>query len=189
MNVLLHICCAPCALFPVNQIRKSGNQVTGFFYNPNIHPFAEYSARREALERYSASSGLEVIFGDYDIENYFRNVIYDEGSPQDRCPACWWLRLQKTAAVALQNGFGSITTTLLGSPYQEHETIKNALAKICEETSLHCYYEDFRVGFRDAHALAHQEGIYCQKYCGCLFSEREWHVRTSQRSKAKSALR
>ena len=41
MKTLLHICCAPCANQPIEVLRTDGFEVTGFWYNPNIHPFRE----------------------------------------------------------------------------------------------------------------------------------------------------
>jgi len=41
-KVLLHICCGPCATYPVPWLREHGYNVMGYFYNPNIHPFTEY---------------------------------------------------------------------------------------------------------------------------------------------------
>jgi predicted adenine nucleotide alpha hydrolase (AANH) superfamily ATPase len=42
-----------------------------------------------------------------------------------------------------------------------------------EEENINFYYEDFRPGFRKAHDEAKSKGIYCQKYCGCMYSEKE----------------
>ena len=39
MNTLLHICCAPCANQCIDVLRTDGCAVTGYWYNPNIHPF------------------------------------------------------------------------------------------------------------------------------------------------------
>lgn len=38
MNTLLHICCAPCANQCIEVLRADGYDVTGLWYNPNIHP-------------------------------------------------------------------------------------------------------------------------------------------------------
>ena len=42
MKTLLHICCAPCANQCIEVLRTDHFEVTGFWYNPNIHPFTEY---------------------------------------------------------------------------------------------------------------------------------------------------
>ena len=46
MKLLMHICCAPCANLPIDVLRADGIDLTGYWYNPNIHPFTEYRARR-----------------------------------------------------------------------------------------------------------------------------------------------
>ena len=48
MKLLMHICCAPCANLPIDVLRADGIDLTGYWYNPNIHPFTEYRARRNA---------------------------------------------------------------------------------------------------------------------------------------------
>ena len=123
MNILLHICCAPCSIFPIEAVRAEGHKITGFFYNPNIHPYSEYLKRKNEVEKYSQEAGLDVIFSDYDMEKFFQHTVYNE-APKTRCAVCWWLRLDKTARWSAQNGFDAFTTTLLVSPYQDHEKIK-----------------------------------------------------------------
>ena len=50
MKLLMHICCAPCANLPIDVLRADGIDLTGYWYNPNIHPFTEYRARRNCLQ-------------------------------------------------------------------------------------------------------------------------------------------
>lgn len=171
MNILLHVCCAPCAIFPMQVLKEKGHKIAGLFYNPNIHPTCEYLKRRSEVERYANDTGVDVIHSDYDIENYF-HTVYNEGL-NDRCPVCWRLRLEKTAETARDNGFEAFTTTLLGSPYQDQEAIKSICESIAKNIGLKFYYEDFRIGFKKAHELARSKGMYCQNYCGCVFSEKE----------------
>ncbi|MGB9905392.1 MAG: epoxyqueuosine reductase QueH, partial [Desulfotomaculales bacterium] len=38
MRLLLHICCAPCAIVPVDCLKEKGYALEGYFFNPNIHP-------------------------------------------------------------------------------------------------------------------------------------------------------
>lgn len=184
MKILLHICCAPCAVAPVEELRKEGHKVEGFFYNPNIHPYSEYLKRKVEVERYSKEVGLTVHYSDYDIEDYFQHIVYNEAL-KNRCPVCWWLRLEKTAKFAKPNGFDSFTTTLLASPYQDQDVIKEISLDMAKRLELDFYYKDFRPYFREAHAKARSKGMYCQNYCGCVFSERE-RIEGTQKSKAKS---
>jgi hypothetical protein len=172
MNILLHICCAPCTIFPLEDIRKEGHKAAGFFYNPNIHPYSEYIRRRDAVEKFAIETALNVIVSDYDVEKYFEFVIYNE-APKKRCAVCWWLRLERAALFAKVNGFDAFTTTLLGSPYQDHETLKRIGEDVAEKAGIKFYYKDFRPGFSKARETAKSKGMYLQNYCGCLFSEME----------------
>jgi len=177
MKLLLHICCGPCALYPVRELLdKKFDKITGFYYNPNIHPPSEYKRRKDALEAASAKIGFEVIYPPYKMEEYFRKIFCRDAvccTPAERCSLCWELRLSETASFAKTNGFDAFTTTLLISPYQDHEKVKKIGEKIAREKGIQFYYQDFRPGFRDGQEQAKKENLYRQKYCGCVFSELE----------------
>jgi predicted adenine nucleotide alpha hydrolase (AANH) superfamily ATPase len=172
MKLLLHTCCAPCLIYPLERLKEKKFEVRGFFYNPNIHPFAEYKNRKEAVEGFSKKINLEVTFPEYNPAEFFQAVHLKEAIPQ-RCSSCWSLRLKKTAWVAKEKRFSYFSTTLLVSPYQDQERLKDIGNQAASEFGVEFYYEDFRPGFRKAHQQAHAEGIYCQKYCGCIYSEIE----------------
>lgn len=172
MNILLHICCAPCAIYPLELLRRESHQVAGYFYNPNIHPYSEYLKRKDELEKWSRQAGLNVISGDYEIESFFESVDYT-GNKEDRCMACWWMRLEKAGEFASKNGFDALTTTLLGSPYQDQAAIGAIGDDVAKKHGIKFYSADFASGFKKAHDEARSKGIYCQNYCGCIFSEKE----------------
>jgi predicted adenine nucleotide alpha hydrolase (AANH) superfamily ATPase len=172
MNILLHICCAPCALAAIDEIIKDGHKLAGFFYNPNVHPYSEYLKRIGEVEKLSKQLSIPVNCGDYDVEYFFQNIVYNE--PKDiRCPVCWWIRIKRAAEFAKAGGFDAFTTTLLGSPYQDQAAIKEIGEDIARRLGIKFYYKDFRPNFKAAHDKARAQGIYCQKYCGCLYSEKE----------------
>jgi epoxyqueuosine reductase len=172
MNILLHICCAPCEIYPLEKLRKDKHVVAGFFCNPNIHPYSEYLKRKQEVEKYSKEAGLNVTYSDYDLMEYFDYVVNNEDQ-KNRCPVCWWLRIKKAAQFAKECGFDAFTTTLLVSPYQDHEILKNICEGIAKEAGIKFYYEDFRPGFKAAREKAKEKGMYLQNYCGCIFSEKE----------------
>jgi predicted adenine nucleotide alpha hydrolase (AANH) superfamily ATPase len=153
-------------------MKKAGNEIAGYFYNPNIHPYSEYLKRKAEVEKFSKIYSVDVKYGDYELEKYFLTVSCD-GKPENRCPECWWFRLVNTAKFARQNGFDAFTTTLLASPYQDQGVIKTVGEDVASKAGLRFYFEDFRPGFKSAHEEARAHGIYCQNYCGCLFSEKE----------------
>ncbi len=165
----MHICCGPCLIYPFGRLKDKGFKVRGFYYNPNIYPFEEYGRRKEALVSLKEYLKFEVEYPEYQQSDYFQAIIDNEGSP-GRCAVCWSLRLKKTARYAKDNGFKIFSTTLLASPYQDHNLLKECGRQVAVEAGLDFYYEDFRVGFKQAQAEARARGIYRQKYCGCKFS-------------------
>ena len=172
MKLLLHTCCAPCLIYPLESLRKKGFEVSGLFYNPNIHPFSEYRERKRAVEEYSSKMGVEIFYPDYAPEEFFRAVNMME-EKNERCPICWYQRFKFCAQVAREIGATYFSSTLLVSPYQDHELLNKIGFDVAGEEDVEFYYEDFRPGFKKAHDDAKTQGIYCQKYCGCIFSEIE----------------
>ena len=170
MKLLMHTCCAPCSVYCIDTLRKEGIEPTIYWYNPNIHPYMEYKARRDTLKEYAESLNLNAIFEeDYGLDNFCKNVV---GDLQNRCKNyCYPVRLRKTFEYAKENGYDAVTTTLLYSIYQNHDFIKEYMEKLSEEFGIEFLYRDFRVGFREGQNKARELGLYMQKYCGCIFSE------------------
>jgi predicted adenine nucleotide alpha hydrolase (AANH) superfamily ATPase len=71
MKIFLHICCAPCALYPYYRLREQGIVPTGYFYNPNIHPYTEYKKRLDTVKDFSHRAGLEVLYREGTISTNF----------------------------------------------------------------------------------------------------------------------
>ena len=172
MDILLHICCAPCLIYPFRRLKDQGFGISGFFYNPNIYPVSEYHRRREALKTLSQEFSLDVEYPEHREADFFQAINTPELLAK-RCVNCWSLRLRKTASQALKNGCAAFSTTLLVSPYQDHELLKQIGRQIGQEIGIDFYYEDFRCGFKQAQREARNKGIYRQKYCGCSYSEIE----------------
>ena len=170
MKLLMHTCCAPCSVYCIDRLRKEGIEPTVYWYNPNIHPYKEYEARRDCLKEYTKSVNVNAIFEeDYGLKEFCKNVIDDLGN---RCVNyCYRVRLEKTVQFAKQNGYDTFTSTLFVSPYQKHEELKKVCEELAERYNIKFLYIDFRVGFREGQAKARELGLYMQKYCGCIFSE------------------
>ncbi len=181
MKLLMHTCCAPCSVYCIDSLRKEGIEPTVYWYNPNIHPYMEYKARRDCLKEYTTSIGVNAIFEEnYGLDEFCKNVICDL---KNRCVNyCYRVRIEQTAKYAKENGYDTITTTLLVSPYQKHEELKAVCEEIATKYGLKFLYRDFRVGFREGQAKAREIGLYMQKYCGCIFSE---EIRYYNRNQAK----
>jgi len=171
MKILLHICCANCAIFPVVKIKETGHDVVGFFFNPNIHPYQEYQKRLDALKTYSVQGELEVIYRDeYLLEEFLKNVA---PCVPERCSYCYSLRLEATAQEAKKRKFDQFSTTLLQSTHQNHDQIRQTGERIGEAVGIPFYYEDFRQGWRKGFEISKALGLYRQQYCGCIYSEKE----------------
>jgi len=174
MKILLHICCGPCAVYSINRLRDRDDIdiVEGLFYNPNIHPGSEYINRKDSVLKISELLDCKVnLSGDFQFEDFFRKITFHEA--EERCSLCWMLRLSKAAEYAAKNGFDTFSTTLLISPYQDHERIKEIAGNVADKYSVGFTYEDFRPGFKESLDASKKMGLYHQKYCGCIYSERE----------------
>ncbi|MCL7415911.1 MAG: epoxyqueuosine reductase QueH [ANME-2 cluster archaeon] len=176
MEMLLHICCAPCATYTVQALRDEGFDPLGYFYNPYIHPFTEYRRRLETLQQYAGAVELEVVYRDeYLLEEFVKQALEVE----DRCHLCYTTRLEAAARQASDRGISLFTTTLLISPYQKHEMIKDIAVGLASDYGVEFHYRDYRPGYKETYQMCRDMGLYRQPYCGCIFSEKERYFRTS----------
>ena len=174
-SVLLHCCCAPCSVACLEQLKEEGIAPTGFWYNPNIHPFTEYRSRRNCLQDYAKVIELPVIErDDYGLRPFVREVAEDIAG---RCVKCYEMRLFETARQAAEGGFDSFTSSLFISPYQNHELMREVAERAASEYGVQFLYRDFRPYFKDGQNFAREHEFYMQKYCGCVFSEQERYLK------------
>jgi len=178
--LVLHICCAPCLIYPLKKLREQDFDIHGFFYNPNIHPCDEYALRENTLKEFSRRAACRVNFSTEKSESLFDAAIGENRDKPQRCFSCWSMRLKKTAEYARSIDVDTISTTLLVSPYQDQAMVKKAGEQAAADAGLKFYYYDFREGYPEAVRISKQEGLYRQKYCGCRFSREE------RREKVKS---
>ena len=172
MKLLMHTCCAPCSVYCIESLRSEGMEPVLYWYNPNIHPYTEYKARRDALKEYGKEIDIQIIFEEeYGLRTFCKNVVDDL---ENRCVNyCYKARLEQTVKYAKENGYDSFTTTLLVSPYQNHNEIKRICEELSDKYNIEFIYRDFKEGFRQGQAKARELGLYMQKYCGCIFSEED----------------
>lgn len=168
--MILHVCCAPCSIYSLTYWRQQGEEPLLFYFNPNIHPYAEYLKRRDTLLMMAEREQVPLILSPH---YPLRAFLSEAMAAENRCLACYRLRLEETARQALRLGQKEFSTTLLISPYQQHEMLHRIGEEIAARCGLVFRYADLRSGFRDSQAEARQRGYYLQNYCGCLFSELE----------------
>ncbi|MDL2285359.1 epoxyqueuosine reductase QueH [Desulfovibrio sp. OttesenSCG-928-F07] len=214
MKILLHICCGPCAIMPIKRLQDEGHEVTGLFYNPNIHPLAEYLRRREGAAQVADRYGIKVIWAtedaDYNTVNWLHMI---HGQEDTRCGLCWNQRIERSYNVAVNNGFDAFTSSLLYSRYQQHDFIAKRAAELAgavtpnsaalpvaaalpavapavvtpASTKSPCkfYYKDFRTDWQAGIDISKEWGVYRQPYCGCILSENERYTKALKRENQK----
>jgi predicted adenine nucleotide alpha hydrolase (AANH) superfamily ATPase len=177
MKLLLHACCADCALKFLESAKNENIEVTIFYYNPNIHPRAEYSARLKAMQQICTENKVKIIIPDWRPREYFEsfNLSALRASPLDRgdlekpnrCIKCWNLRLEATAKYAKQNRFEAFSSTLVTSEYQDQDKIE----KIALEKA-----KKYDIKFWKPKEVVKElktSGFYKQFFCGCVYSLKE----------------
>ena len=170
-SVMLHCCCAHCSAYSIEYWQRQGYRTSAVWYNPNIHPYSEHKKRLESMR--SLVKQLDCPFIEiegYDVSNYFKTINGDEAG---RCRHCFRLRLQRTAEVALENGFNSFSSSLLISPHQKHELLAEIGSDIAEKTGIEFLYADLRKHYSESRHITKPLDLYRQQYCGCLYSEWE----------------
>ena len=172
MNLLLHICCGPCATATLDHWRGEGVHVTGFFRNPNIQPLLEFRRRLTGVRDLAEHRSLDLLEDlTYDPAAWFEEIVGDDAA--GRCVRCIASRLRLTAQRAAASGFEAFSTSLAISPWQDHDAIRAGGAAAEEEYGVEFLYHDLRPVYSDSRRAAREEGLYRQKYCGCLLSEWE----------------
>ena len=171
MKVLLHICCAPCTIYPLKVLRGEGHEVLGFFYNPNIHPFTEFQRRIQTVLTYSTIASIPVILDDsYDVKAFLETAL---PLGKDRCLGCYRIRLERAFIEAVNQHSDALSATLLYSKYQRHDEIALIGEEMSVKYGIPFLYRDFRSGWKEGQADSIGLGLYRQQYCGCIISEEE----------------
>jgi predicted adenine nucleotide alpha hydrolase (AANH) superfamily ATPase len=170
VRVLFHVCCGPCFARAGSLLREEGHEVTAFWYNPNVQPYKEFEARMGAFrEVCEAEAFPAIVDGTYNPERWLRGAL----DAENRCEHCFRDRLGRTAQVAADEGFEAFTTTLLASPYQDHELARRIGEEAAKGTGASFLYRDFREHWKESRRRTFELDVYRQKYCGCIFSERD----------------
>ena len=187
MNLLLHMCCGPCSCYPVKVLREQGIEPTGYFFNPNIHPYKEWDMRLKAAEEFAARSEMKIITDKhYMLRDFLRRALAAEQVENGRCRMCYTWRLEETARYAAENGFDAFTSTLFYSIYQQHELMKETAEHFAKVYGVKFHYEDFRPGWQEGIDMSVELGLYRQPYCGCIFSEEERYSRELRKARKKA---
>jgi epoxyqueuosine reductase len=188
MRLLLHACCGPCLIEPLDRLRVA-HDVTVAYANPNIHPLREYERRRDTLIAYAGSQSIDAVEFPYEPAEWVRAVAAKTPDKNRRCRACFALRLGAVASYAAANGFEAFATTLTVSPYQDVDALRDAAEEASRKHGVGYCHTDFRAAYPDAVRRSRELGMYRQNYCGCLLSQVEAARERAERKAARSAAK
>ena len=173
--MLVHICCSVDSHFFLEKLQRDypGEKLTGFFYDPNIHPYSEYRLRYLDVQRSCKKLGIDLLEGEYDFETWMDAVRGLEKEPEKgaRCEVCFDRRFDVSAHKALELGEKKMTTTLLVSPLKSQEQLKASGEAFEKAHGLEFVFVDYRSGggTQDQSRVTKEQQLYRQDYCGCLY--------------------
>ncbi len=175
MHILLHVCCGPCAIAPVQKLREQGHVVTGFFANPNIHPLSEYLRRREAMVQCAEKLDLNMLWNDkvWDVQHWTHKASTMQAQGENRCSYCYTSRLELSAKLAQEHSMDAFCSSLLYSRYQNHDLIIDCAKLASQKYKIQFFYDDFRPQWQYGIDISKEFELYRQSYCGCIYSEAE----------------
>ena len=170
----MHICCSNCSIYPFQRFLCQDIVIKGLWFNPNIHPYTEYSNRLDSLRKLQILWNLDIEYiDDYPLDDFLKSVT---GKGSERCGICYSIRLNKTAETAKKMNLDGFTTSLLASPYQKFDIILEKGENAGKKHGVHFYADDLRKGWRISTGMSKELGLYRQKYCGCIYSEMERYI-------------
>lgn len=176
MKFLLHICCSHCGIAAIEELLPNF-ELTLFWYNPSIHPLAEYQKRFLDVQRLSEIYKLKLVIGEYENEHWLRLVEGLEEEPErgQRCLLCFKDRLEKTGQFAKKNNFDYWGTTLSTGPQKNAQAINSIGTSLSDKYISKFYSADFKKkdGFKKSLILGKKYNFYRQNYCGCVFSQKD----------------
>lgn len=174
-RIFVHVCCAPDGLYAIRLLQET-YEATGYFYNPNIQPEAEYDLRLSEARKAARLLGIELVEGVRDAARWAELTAHvaDEPEKGRRCDVCYAMRLRRTAETAAGRGFDLCATVMSLSPWKKADVLNRLGRVYADLAGLRFLESDFKKkdGFRKSVALSREAGLYRQNYCGCLASRR-----------------
>ncbi len=196
-TLLLNVCCAPCLTYCLTQLLPYFS-ITLYYDNDNITEDKEWQHRLDEVQRLTdiVNSGnfvqhpvapLQLVVPQRDTKRYFVSIkdLEKEKEGGKRCNACFEMKLERAAKYAKDNGFDYFCTTLSVSPYKNSQVLNALGQSLAQQYQIDWLYADFkkRNGYKQSIALSQQYNLYRQRYCGCVYSQREAQAKDSTPSK------
>ncbi len=182
--MIAHLCCSVDAGYFLKRLKEEypDEKITGYFYDPNIHPYSEFKLRSLDTKRICEKLGVEYVEGDYNYEEWLRAVKGKENEPEkgSRCSICFDFSLEEAARFAKARGDNKVTTSLLMSPMKSHEQLEAIGRVIKRKYDVEFIAVDYRKkgGTQAQQVYAKENQMYRQDYCGCLYGI--WQQKSEQ---------
>jgi predicted adenine nucleotide alpha hydrolase (AANH) superfamily ATPase len=187
--MLVHICCAPDALY-VMDLLKEGYLAKGYFYNPNIHPLEEYRIRLEETRKVAGMLNFELFEEEYDKDRWLEMTLKFKDEPEKgrRCDVCYAMRLERTARKASELGFDYFTTIMSISPWKKADILNRIGSMFARRYGIRFFEANFKKkdGFKKSVELSKRHNFYRQHYCGCVYSMQDWQNKQDKIKKNKT---
>lgn len=184
-KILVHACCSSCFSYVHNSLERDGYIVTAYYFNPCTHGRTEYNRRLLDLQKYCKEHSIRLLIPEYDVQEFFAPLmpLQDKDSIKyisdkkrwqtKRCQFCYDLLMTRTAEEARKKKYSYFTTTMLTTPYKDHDEIMNIGMELEQEFKVKFYYRDFRKGYWQGRNYARSHKMHIATYCGCSFSSQE----------------
>ncbi len=177
---LLHVCCGPCASFPLLFLCPHFD-LTLYYDNSNIYPQEEFYRRRGELEKllayYKSDYGFDIklIEPEYDHEAFMKDlrVYAREKEGGLRCQLCYTKRMAEAYDYAEEHGFDYFATVMSISRQKNSATLNEIGRKLeASHPRTKYFYSDFKKanGQLYSQSLRKHYALYNQLYCGCEYS-------------------
>jgi predicted adenine nucleotide alpha hydrolase (AANH) superfamily ATPase len=187
-RILVHVCCAPDAAYVIGLLQEDYD-VTGFFYNPNIHPAEEYALRLLEAKKVAHILDVRLVEDAYDDTRWLAltQKFKDEPEKGRRCDVCYALRLGRTARAASAQGFDFFTTIMSLSPWKKADVLNRIGRMFGRRYGVKFLEANFKKkdGFKKSVEISRAWDIFRQDYCGCIYSRRNLKGQSSDQDKAK----
>ena len=129
------------------------------------------------IQMFPAKHKISFVEGAYDTDKFYAMAkgMEDFKEGQERCFACYELRLREACEYAKKNGYDFFTTTLSISPLKNAFKLNEIGAKLEAEYGISYLYSDFKKqnGYKRSTEISNEYGMYRQYYCGCVFSKKQ----------------
>ena len=173
--MIAHLCCSVDAGYFLKRLREDypDEEIIGYFYDPNIHPYSEFKLRSLDTKRICEKLGIKYVEGEYDYLTWYQKTKGLENEPEKgkRCSVCFDISIENAAKFAKKEGDDKVTTSLLMSPMKSHKQLDSIGGVIKRKYGVEFINVDYRKkgGTQAQQEFARDTQMYRQDYCGCIY--------------------